>query len=326
MAVSKNRQFAKIANDVTTSGTLAASAISSDVTLGGATIYSTRANLPASGNTAGDQAYVTENNRLYIWNGSGWYNIALLNAAPSIQSVLDSDGNTTPFRLATDGTATTITITALDSDGDPVTYTAEADSDFNGLATISQEANVFTVTPFSQDSATTESGTIIFKATDGINVATDVNTFILQFKTLLFADTADNQSGWSRQQQVNHAWSGPELTVSHNTNVYTTSARQLSNLIVGQTYELEWEHKSATESGQDRFYITPNLYDGGTSIDLVTIEGTVNSSTSTLNESADYVKQIIQFVATSTTLFANWSPEYPDDNTYYIRNLRFYRV
>ena len=182
MPVSKNRQFAKIANDVNTSGTLTAAAISSDVTLGGATIYASRSNLPSSGNTAGDQAYVTGNNRLYIWNGSGWYNIALLNLAPSIQSVLDSNGGTTPFTLSNEGAVTTITITAADSDGDPITYSATSDSGFSGLATLSQVDNVFTITPFSQDSASTESGTITFTATVGINVASSgVQTFTLYF-------------------------------------------------------------------------------------------------------------------------------------------------
>jgi hypothetical protein len=178
----RSRAFSKLAKDVDASGNIVATGISSDVTLGGATIYSTRANLPASGNTAGDQAYVTENNRLYIWNGAGWYNIALLNLAPSIQSVTDSDGGITPFSLSSEGAVTTITITAADSDGDPITYTAEADSAFSGLATISQADNVFTITPFSEDSATTESGTITFKADDGVNIASSgVQTFTLVF-------------------------------------------------------------------------------------------------------------------------------------------------
>lgn len=182
MAVSKNRKFAQIANDVAVDGTLTAAAISSDVTLGGATIYASRSNLPTAGNTAGDQAFTTDTNRLYIWNGSGWYNVALLNVAPSIQSVTDSDSGTTPFSLATDGTATTITITAADSDGDPITYTATADSNFGGLANISQDSSVFTITPLSVDSATTTSGTITFTATDGINIASSgIQTFRLNF-------------------------------------------------------------------------------------------------------------------------------------------------
>ena len=148
----------------------------------GVTIYATRDNLPSSGNEAGDQAYVTGNNRLYIWNGSGWYNVALLNVAPAISSVLDSDGGTTPFALSTEGATTRITITAADSDGDPITYEYSADSNFSGLATISQDSSVFTITPFSEDSATTESGTITFTATDGVNIASSgVQTFTLQF-------------------------------------------------------------------------------------------------------------------------------------------------
>ena len=182
MAESRNRAFAKLAKDVTAKGNIKAEGISSDVTLGGATVYATRAAMPMSGNTAGDQAYVTGNNRLYIWNGSGWYNVALLNLAPSISSVQDSDGGTTPFALSRDGDVTRITITANDSDGDPLTFTATADSDFNGLATLSDSDNVFTITPFSEDSATTTSGTITFTAADGINVASSgVQTFTLSF-------------------------------------------------------------------------------------------------------------------------------------------------
>jgi len=165
--------------------------VSSRQEAAGVTVYANRSSLPASGNTAGDQAYVTANNRLYIWNGTGWYSIALLNLAPSIQSVLDSDNNTTtPFALATDGTPTTITITAVDSDGDSITYGYSADSNFGGLATLSQANNVFTITPFSEDSATTTSGTITFTATDDVNVASSgVQTFTLNFLSPLWDET-----------------------------------------------------------------------------------------------------------------------------------------
>ena len=44
---------------------------------------STTNDLPTSGNTAGEQRFVTGNNRLYMWNGSGWYNIALVNTSPT---------------------------------------------------------------------------------------------------------------------------------------------------------------------------------------------------------------------------------------------------
>ena len=47
-----------------------------------ATTYATVNDLPGTA-TAGDQAFVSGTNRLYIWNGSGWYNIALINNTPT---------------------------------------------------------------------------------------------------------------------------------------------------------------------------------------------------------------------------------------------------
>jgi hypothetical protein len=191
MVETRSRAFSKLAKDIDTTGNITSSGIASTVDLGGGvTVYASAASLPVSGNTAGDQAFVTGTGRLYIFSGVGWYNIALINNTPIIQSVLDSDLGTTPFILANDGTATTITITAVDSDGETITYASSADSDFSGLATISQSNNVFTITPFSQDSATTASGTITFTATDGINTATSATqTFTLNFLSALWDET-----------------------------------------------------------------------------------------------------------------------------------------
>ena len=181
--------FSQLAKSVDTSGTITSAGISSTVSLG-ATVYDSAGQLPTSGYNAGDQAFVISTSRLYINSGVGWYNVAVINNTPIVQSVLDSDGGTTPFSLATDGTPTTITITAVDSDGDPLTYSSTADSDFGGLATISQADNVFTITPFSQDSATTTSGTITFSITDGINIANSgIQTFTLSFLSPLWDET-----------------------------------------------------------------------------------------------------------------------------------------
>ena len=180
--------FSQLAKSVDTNGTITSNGISSTVSLG-ATVYDSIGELPMSGYTAGEQAFVKSTSRLYINSGVGWYNVAVINNTPTIQSILDSDSGPGPFSLATDGTATTITITAQDSDGDALTYTASADSDFNGLATISQVSNVFTITPFSQDSATTSSGTITFNVTDNINIANSVQTFTLNFLSALWDET-----------------------------------------------------------------------------------------------------------------------------------------
>jgi len=138
----------------------------------GVTVYATVDDLPATG-TAGDQAFVTASNRLYIWNGSGWYNIALINTTPTISGVSSS------YTLASDGTATTVTITATDPEGLPITYSIASDTSGN-TATVTQNANVFTITP-STNTADAGTFSLTFRASDGVNIATAVSEFTLAF-------------------------------------------------------------------------------------------------------------------------------------------------
>ena len=142
----------------------------------GVTVYATADLLPGTAN-AGDMAFVTATNRLYLWNGSGWYNIALINTNPSIS------GASSSYDLATDGTPTTVTITATDPEGVPITYSIVSDTSGN-IATVSQgtgsNSNVFTITP-STDSANAGSFILTFRASDGVNIASSVSTFTLSF-------------------------------------------------------------------------------------------------------------------------------------------------
>ena len=155
----------------------AAGAAGADGGAGVASVYATVDNLPTSGNSQGDMAHVTANNTLYFWNGSGWYKIALINTNPSISGVSSS------YTLATDGTATTVTMTATDPEGLPITYSIASDTSGN-TATVAQgsgaSSNVFTVTP-STNTAYAGSFTLTFRASDGVNLATAPATFTLQF-------------------------------------------------------------------------------------------------------------------------------------------------
>jgi hypothetical protein len=145
--------------------------------LGGTTTYDVIGDLPLSGNEAGDQAFVIATNRLYLWSGAGWYNIAIINTTPTF-----STGPDASYTLASDGVTTTvISLLATDPEGFAVTYSVVADSDFNGLATVSQDSSVFTITPKSEANATTSTGTLTFKATDGVNIASEISTFTLTF-------------------------------------------------------------------------------------------------------------------------------------------------
>jgi len=155
----------------------AAGAAGADGGAGVASVYATVDNLPTSGNSQGDMAHVTANNTLYFWNGSGWYKIALINTNPSISGVSSS------YALAIDGTATTVTLTATDPEGLPITYSIASDTSGN-TATVAQgsggSSNIFTVTP-STNTAYAGSFTLTFRASDGVNLATAPATFTLQF-------------------------------------------------------------------------------------------------------------------------------------------------
>ena len=79
---------------------------------GGLTVYPTINDLPTTSLSSGDQAFVSSTSRMYISNGSGWYNVALINATPTL--TISPSG---AISLETDGsTPTIITLTGTDSD------------------------------------------------------------------------------------------------------------------------------------------------------------------------------------------------------------------
>jgi len=166
---------------------LTTESVSSDVPLGTKDI-STVNDLPATNNQVGDQVYIEATNRLYIWTGVSWYNIALINETPTWDSGglpeaaydLDSIG----------GTATSIVLSATDPDGLPIEWTYSITDSGNDLATISNDSNgTFTITAKSLDdilSAGYDSsgGTfdVTFRASDGVNLATALSEFTIAFK------------------------------------------------------------------------------------------------------------------------------------------------
>ncbi len=142
--------------------------------------YLTLDSLPITNLEPGQQAYVSGTNRLYMSNGSGWFNVALINSTPNL--TIDPTGT---IVLATDGTPTTITLTATDSDTPEslISFSVESDGSFGGLGTLSQDSSVFTITPKIEDSATTTSATLTFKASDGVNFGTGTTPLSLTFGT-----------------------------------------------------------------------------------------------------------------------------------------------
>ena len=139
--------------------------------------------LPTSGVSAGERAFTSDSNGYYIHNGSGWFQIGLINTNPSITTVNDSDGNAfaSGFALSKTGTPVRVTITATDPENVPIVFSVVSDAGFDSMATVSQDGQVFTITPFSEDSAVTTSGSLTFRASDGVNVATAIREFTLNF-------------------------------------------------------------------------------------------------------------------------------------------------
>lgn len=178
-----------------------------NVSGGGSEVYTSLNDLPSVGYEVGDLAFVTNTQSLYVRTTGGWYEIAIVNETPYYQT--RGAGN---YTLAKDGTPTVITLAATDPEGDPITWTHEVISGTLGGTTVTNVDNVFTITPSTNPN---DAGTFVlsFKASDGVNIATDVNTFVLSFQSPKLAiDTAiEGVTLWDLE-------TGPSsLTITDNT-------------------------------------------------------------------------------------------------------------
>ncbi len=169
-----------------TDNTISVTSLSADIPI--TEKFATTTQLPATG-TIGEQAFVEETNRLYIWNGSGWYNIALINTTPNITSSHDSSYNllyNTPL---------SISVNATDPEGINLTYDFSTSDSIGNIATITNDSSEFTITPSSNYAVEGTFG-LVFRASDGVNIATaGTSTFTL-------ANQAPSLSGNSASYQL----------------------------------------------------------------------------------------------------------------------------
>ena len=229
MPITKSRQIAKILkldgnvkDSLYDSDAIVTSARLGVTPAAGTAVYSSADTLPASADN-GDQALVSSTNRFYIFTNSGWYNIALINTTPYWITEANSS-----YELNTTGTATTITMLAQDSEGINIVYTATADSDFNQIATVTKDSDngrVFTIIPTDSENGTAVggTGTITFRASDGVNLVSTLSSFSIEFQVtnsnytvlLLKADSdgTDNQVDASTSNR----------TITENGNITSTA-------------------------------------------------------------------------------------------------------
>jgi hypothetical protein len=138
----------------------------------GLSVYATLDDLPTTGLTAGDTGFIPPTNRLYVSNGSGWYNIALSNATPR----WITEPNTT-YDITDSATPLVITAKATDSDNSDINLLHQSfvSDSAQYLVDISRDSSVYTFTPKSQDS-------IGASVTSGDLTDSDQNNFIYTFK------------------------------------------------------------------------------------------------------------------------------------------------
>ena len=155
----------------------------------GTAVYTSLDSLPSAGLVSGQQAWVESSGRLYISNGSGWYNIALVNASPTL--TLDQSGT---IQLNAETLSIVVTASATDTDDNQgiISFSVESDGNMVGTGTtLTQDSSVFTITALSEDSGGTAGNfTLTFKATDQIAVDNESLSFSLAFSNVVDSSAA----------------------------------------------------------------------------------------------------------------------------------------
>ncbi len=146
-------------------------------TSSGTQVFDTLDSLPTSSLNAGQQAFVNANQRLYISNGTGWYNLTFVNKTPTWLTEPDAT-----YDIADSATPLIVTAKAQDSDNSNIyllNQSVVTDS-AQYMVNISNDSSVFTFAPKSADSIgievaagnlTDSNGDFVytFKWSDGIN-------------------------------------------------------------------------------------------------------------------------------------------------------------
>ena len=141
----------------------------------GVSVLETLDSLPTTSLTAGDEAFVKNNNKLYISNGVGWYNTTTVNRTPRW---ITEPG--TEYEITDSATPLIITALAADSDNAVLLNQAFASDSAQYMVDVTNDSSIFTFTPKSKDSIgievaagnlTDSNGDFLytFKWSDGVN-------------------------------------------------------------------------------------------------------------------------------------------------------------
>ena len=199
---------------------------------GGASVdvFDTLDSLPMTGLSAGDQALVEGNSRLYISNGSGWYNVSYVNQAPA----WETEPNAT-YSIQDSVTPLTIIAKATDSDLPGkvlINQSIAGDSAQYVTKSITNDSSVWTFTPKSADSIGIEvaagnlqesSGdfSYTFKWSDGIS-------FVSKLVNINYSPSAFTGVDWNGERGV---------CVGGQTNTYINNIDYFSITTLGDAQD-----------------------------------------------------------------------------------------
>lgn len=329
--MSKNRNFAKLVNAVDSTGKIANSSAISPSAVRSVERYDSANFLPTSGLQNGDRALA--GNKLFISNGSGWYNFSLINFSPRITS--GPSGNF----IQLDSTAPeTISLAASDSDGTRIIWEYITSDSALDLATISSDSNgVFTVTGKSLTDILTAgydssggSFTVTFKASDGIAFDADSATFTLTFVQTYFAPILNN---------LGTIWTANYTSIDHNlkfgdvtplsfifnndgTKMYADMANTLYEYTLGAPYDMTTLTNEVTRANSlTSTYGSLKWNDNGTRLYKIIIDPNSNNNslvyqyalTTPYSISSIFSESNIATIAGSGSRNWLWAP----DNSYF---------
>jgi len=176
----------------------------------------TSADLPIANVIPGTKAFSTEENKLFLSTGNGWFEIALLeNTSPTITTGADAS-----YSSNTGGGAITVSMTATDPEGTPVIWSHTVTSGTVEDTTVSNDGSVFTIVP----GATPATFNIAFTASDGVNIDTSSSLFTISIPFTY----AGSQFGFAAGG--NNVSSYPVLTIGQHSYTSDIDAVSIGNL------------------------------------------------------------------------------------------------
>jgi len=200
----------------------------------GPVVHSTVTSLLAqTGMVAGDMALIEANKNLMMYTSSGWWLVGTLtNASPGAIS-----GASSTYSFSQSGTPIVLTLSATDPEGLSITWSsAVTTGSLGSTATLSQNSNVFTLTP-STDSAHSGVFSVTFSASDGNTASSVVSQFTLAFVP---ANISVTEAGTANYQQFGESVASSDTHFAVGVprgNVGATSATQNAGNIYLRTID-----------------------------------------------------------------------------------------